>query len=141
MPATCLVFEFKERCKKDLLLTHSGKFHRKTGRHFYELIWSYGKFVFNDKYEVMYAGLIVQSVSKRLGVFELSGKKNRDYQGKLMRFDLIIIYTIHKILVFIKNHLNYLKDNIFECFFKEYNMLLIFFFFKYFFSKYVIMEI
>ena len=26
-------------------------------------------------------------------------------------------------LVLLKNHLNYLKDSIFECFFKEYNRL------------------
>ena len=30
-------------------------------------------------------------------------------------------YVIHKILVFIKNQLNYLKDNFFERFFKKYN--------------------
>ena len=37
-------------------------------------------------------------------------------------------------LVFLKNHLNYLKDNIFESFFKEHNRLKlkkIFFFTKY----------
>ena len=33
------------------------------------------------------------------------------------------IYIVHKILVLLKNHLNYLKDNIFECFFKKYNRL------------------
>ena len=31
-----------------------------------------------------------------------------------------MIHMIHKILVFIKNHLSYLKDNIFESFFKKY---------------------
>ena len=35
-----------------------------------------------------------------------------------------MIHIIHKILVLIKNHLNYLKDNIFECFYKKYNRLL-----------------
>ena len=35
-----------------------------------------------------------------------------------------MIYRIHEILVLIKNHLNYLKDNIFECFFKKHNGLL-----------------
>ena len=30
-----------------------------------------------------------------------------------------MVYIIHKILVSIKNHLNYLKVNIFECFFKK----------------------
>ena len=42
-------------------------------------------------------------------------------------------YTIYKILVLIKNHLNYLKDNIFECSFKKYNRLL-FKYKNYFFS-------
>ena len=32
-----------------------------------------------------------------------------------------MIYITHKILVMLKSHLNYLKDNIFECFFKKYN--------------------
>ena len=30
-----------------------------------------------------------------------------------------VIYAIHKTLVLLKNNLNYLKDNISECFFKE----------------------
>ena len=30
-----------------------------------------------------------------------------------------MIYVIHKTLVLIKIHLNYLKDNIFECFLKS----------------------
>ena len=34
----------------------------------------------------------------------------------LLNFSFIIIYTIHKILVLVKNHMNYLQDNIFECF-------------------------
>ena len=42
------------------------------------------------------------------------------------KFLFIMIYTIHKILVFIKNHQNYLKNNNFECFFKKYNRLLFF---------------
>ena len=37
-----------------------------------------------------------------------------------LNFNCVIIYVIHKMLVLLKNHLNYLKDNIFECFFKEY---------------------
>ena len=43
-----------------------------------------------------------------------------------------MIYTIHKILVLLKNNLNDLNDSIFECFFKEYNRVLFFqlFFFK-----------
>ena len=38
--------------------------------------------------------------------------------------DVNFAMIIHKILVLIKNHMNYLQDNIFECFFKEYNKLL-----------------
>ena len=56
-----------------------------------------------------------------------------DLKISLLNFNFDMIYIIHKILVLIKNHLNYLKDNIFEFFFKKYNRLL---FFKknYFFS-------
>ena len=45
----------------------------------------------------------------------------------LLNFNLAMNYITNKILVLLKNHLNYLKDNIFECFFKKYNRL---FFFK-----------
>ena len=38
----------------------------------------------------------------------------------LLSFNFVMIYIIHKMLVLLKNHLNYLKDSIFECFFKEY---------------------
>ena len=48
----------------------------------------------------------------------------------LLNFSFIMMKTIHKILVLIKNQLNYLKDNIFEWFFKEYNRLLSFIFLK-----------
>ena len=37
-----------------------------------------------------------------------------------------MIYTTHKMLVLPKNHLTYLKDNIFKWFFKKYNRLLSF---------------
>ena len=40
-----------------------------------------------------------------------------------------MIYVIHKILVLSKNHLNYFKDNIFECLFKKYNRLSFYFIF------------
>ena len=50
----------------------------------------------------------------------------KDLKMSLLNFSFIMVYTIHKISVLIKNHLNYLKDNIFELFFKEYNILLIF---------------
>ena len=44
-----------------------------------------------------------------------------------LNFNFIMIYIIHKMLVLLKNHLNYLKVSIFECFFKEYNRLSLFF--------------
>ena len=50
----------------------------------------------------------------------------KDLKMSLLIFSFIMIYAIHKILVLIKNHLNYLKDNFLECFFKEYNILLCF---------------
>ena len=43
--------------------------------------------------------------------------------------NFVMTHIIYKILVMIKNHLNHLKDNIFECFFKKYNRLLIITFF------------
>ena len=42
-----------------------------------------------------------------------------DFKKSVFNFSFIIIYIIHKILVLIKNDLNYVKDNIFECFFKK----------------------
>ena len=41
----------------------------------------------------------------------------------LLNFNFATIYIIHKILVLFKNHLNDLKDDIFEFFFKKYNRL------------------
>ena len=49
----------------------------------------------------------------------------------LLNFNYYMIYIIHKILVLLKNHLNYLKDSIFECFHKEYNRLFVKYFFTY----------
>ena len=37
----------------------------------------------------------------------------------LLLFSFAMIYIIHKILVLFKNHLNYLKDMILECFLKK----------------------
>ena len=51
----------------------------------------------------------------------------KDLKMSLLNVCFIMIYTIHKILVLIKNHLNYLKDNIFQYFFKECNILFNFF--------------
>ena len=45
----------------------------------------------------------------------------------LLNFNFVMIYIIHKISALLTNHQNFLKDSIFECFFKKYNRLLIFF--------------
>ena len=37
----------------------------------------------------------------------------------LINFSFAMIYIIHKILVLLKHHLNYLTDNIFGCFFNK----------------------
>ena len=47
-----------------------------------------------------------------------------DLRISLLNFNFVMIYIIHKILAFLKNHLNYLKDNILECFLKKCNRLL-----------------
>ena len=46
-----------------------------------------------------------------------------DLRMSLLNFSFAIIHIIHKILVLIKNYMNYLQDNIFECFFKKYKRL------------------
>ena len=43
----------------------------------------------------------------------------------LLNVNFVMIYIIHRILVLLKNQLNYLKDKIFECFFKKYNKRLL----------------
>ena len=40
-----------------------------------------------------------------------------DLRISLLNFNFAMIHIIHKILVLIKNQMNYLKDNIFELFF------------------------
>ena len=42
-----------------------------------------------------------------------------DLKMSLLNFNFVLIYIIHKMVVLSKNQLNYLKDSIFECFFKE----------------------
>ena len=37
----------------------------------------------------------------------------------LLSFNFVMIYIIHKMLVLLKNHLNCLKDSIFECILKS----------------------
>ena len=46
-----------------------------------------------------------------------------DLEISLLSFRFAMIYIIDKMLILLKNHLNYLKDNIFDCFFKKYNRL------------------
>ena len=41
----------------------------------------------------------------------------------LLNFSFVMVYIIHKIFVFLKNHLNYLNEDIFECLFQKYNKL------------------
>ena len=43
-----------------------------------------------------------------------------DLRISLLNFNFAMIYIIHKILVLIKNHMNYFKDNIFKCFLKAH---------------------
>ena len=42
-----------------------------------------------------------------------------DLKMSLLNFNFVMIYIIHKMLVLLKNHLNYLKDSIFECFLRS----------------------
>ena len=56
----------------------------------------------------------------------------------VLNFNFVMIYIIHRILVLLKNSLNYLKDGISKSFFQEYNRLL--FLLKRFFSQHIMME-
>ena len=47
----------------------------------------------------------------------------------LLNFKFVMIFIIHKILVLFENHLNYLKESIFECFLKS---IMVFYSFKFF---------
>ena len=42
-----------------------------------------------------------------------------DLRISLLNFNFVMIYIIHKILVLLKDHLNYLKDNIFKYFLRS----------------------
>ena len=44
-----------------------------------------------------------------------------DLKMSLLHSNFVMIYIILKMLVLLKNHLNYFKDSIFECVSKEYN--------------------
>ena len=49
-----------------------------------------------------------------------------DLKMLFLNFNFNMIYIIHKMLILIKNRLNYNKDSICEFFFKKHNRLLIF---------------
>ena len=53
----------------------------------------------------------------------------QDVKMPFLNFNFATIYVIHKMLVLLKNYLNYLKDSIFKCTF-----------FNYFFSEHITME-
>ena len=38
-----------------------------------------------------------------------------DLKMSFLKFNVVTIYIIHKMLVLLENYLNYCKDNIFEC--------------------------
>ena len=40
-----------------------------------------------------------------------------DLRIPLLNFHFVMIYTTHKMLALLKTHLNFIKNNIFECFF------------------------
>ena len=63
----------------------------------------------------------------------------KDLKMPLLNFNIVMIYIIHKMLVLLREHLNYLKHNIFECFIKEYNTHLLFLK-KLIFSQFIMME-
>ena len=58
-------------------------------------------------------------------IYKLDLLKN--LRMSLLNFNFVMIYIIHKILVLLRNHLNYSKESILECFIKRYNRLLLFF--------------
>ena len=49
-----------------------------------------------------------------------------DIKMSHLNLNFVMIYIVHKFLVLLKNYLNYVEDNIFECFFKKYNRFLFF---------------
>ena len=52
--------------------------------------------------------------------------KKMDLRISLSNSTFVVIHVNCKMLVLLKNHLNYLFENIFECVFKKYNRLLFF---------------
>ena len=63
---------------------------------------------------------------------------SEDLKMSPLNFNFVMIYIIHKIIVLLKNHLNYLKDSIFECFLKS--MIVFYFIFSYLFLQNIMME-
>ena len=53
----------------------------------------------------------------------------------ILNFNFVMIHIIHKVLVMLKNYLNFLKNSIFECFFNKYNRLLFLIKKKFFFHN------
>ena len=45
----------------------------------------------------------------------------KDLKVSFLNLNFVMIYIIHIMLVLLKNYVNYLKDSVFECFFKKYN--------------------
>ena len=65
-------------------------------------------------------------ISKKILKKILNRNLLEDLRMSLLNFSNVMIYIIRKMSVLLENHLNYLKNNIFESFFKEYNKLLFF---------------
>ena len=42
-----------------------------------------------------------------------------DIKMSLLSFNFVMIYIIHKMLLLLKNHVNYLRNSIFECFLRR----------------------
>ena len=57
-----------------------------------------------------------------------------DSKIRLLNFDFVMIYIIHKMFVLLKNNLNYFKDTIFECFLRSITDF--YFLENYFFTTY-----
>ena len=64
---------------------------------------------------------------------------SEDIKTSFLKFSFVMIYIIHKMLVFLKNDLNYLRDSIFKCFIFEI-LLSIRLFFKKLLSQNIMME-
>ena len=64
----------------------------------------------------------------------------KELKMSLLNFNFLIIYIMHKMLLLLKNHLNYLKSSTFECFFNDYIRLFIYLFFLIFFFRNIILE-